>query len=76
MAAFPEETKQLFDEARTVLGETNRTLRARLLAYEAFKYAVYQLRGQDGRALAEESVALAREAGTLSPSRTHCSRWQ
>jgi class 3 adenylate cyclase len=62
-AAFPAETTQLLDEARTVLGDTNPALRARLLAYESFKYGVFQLRGRDGRALAEESVALARAAG-------------
>ena len=61
-AAFPDETRGLFDEARAVLGDTNTALQARLLAYESFKYAVHQLRG-DGRALAEQSVVLAREAG-------------
>ena len=62
-AAYPDQTVGLFDEARAVLGTTNPALRARLLAYESFKYAVHQLRGRDGRALGEESVALARDAG-------------
>ena len=62
-ATFPAETTKLFDEARSVLGDTNIALRARLLAFESFKYGVFQLAGRDGRMLAEESVALAREAG-------------
>ena len=62
-AAYPDQTVRLFDEARSVLGTTNPALRARLLAYESFKYAVHQLRGRDGRALAEESVVLSRDAG-------------
>ena len=58
--AYPAEVTALFDEARAVLGPTDGALRARLLAFEAFKYAVYQLRGRDGRALAAEAVEIAR----------------
>ncbi|MCU1427659.1 MAG: family transcriptional regulator [Actinomycetia bacterium] len=57
---FPGEVTKLFDEARSVLDDRDPALRARLLAFEAFKYAVYQLRGRDGRRIAEEAVALAR----------------
>jgi DNA-binding SARP family transcriptional activator len=62
-AAFPAEVTSLFDQARSVLGDSEPALRARLLAYEAFKYAAYQLQVRDGRALAEEAVTLARSAG-------------
>jgi class 3 adenylate cyclase len=60
---YPNEVAQLFDEARVLLAGTEPALRARLLAFEAFKYAGTQLRGRDGRPLAEEAVVLARSAG-------------
>lgn len=60
VAAFPTEVTGLFDEAQRVLGAGDMALRARLLAFEAFKYAAYQLRGRDARALANESVGIAR----------------
>jgi tetratricopeptide (TPR) repeat protein len=52
----------LFDEARLRLGDNCPALRARLRAFEAFKYATNQLHGLDARALAEEAVALARSS--------------
>jgi class 3 adenylate cyclase/tetratricopeptide (TPR) repeat protein len=60
VAAYPAEVTALFDEARVVLGGNEAALRARLLAFEAFKYAVYQLTGRDGRALAAEALRIAR----------------
>jgi class 3 adenylate cyclase len=60
---YPDEVAKLFDEARVLLGDNEPALRARLLAFEAFKYAGTQLRGRDGRPLAEEAVALARSIG-------------
>jgi hypothetical protein len=65
-AAFPAEVTSLFDEARAVLGDSEPALQARLLAYVAFKYASYQVQGRDGRALAEQAVALARPVGDPS----------
>ena len=58
--AYPTEVTSLLDEARTRLGDGDGALRARLLAFEAFKYATYQLRGRDPRALAEQAVGIAR----------------
>ena len=49
--AFPSEVVALFDEARTTIGDDHLALRARLLAFEAFKYGAFQLRGRDGHAL-------------------------
>jgi class 3 adenylate cyclase len=60
---FPAEITRVFDEARVVLGESDPALRARLLAFEAFKYATNQLHGRDARALAREAAALARSSG-------------
>ena len=60
VVAYPAEVTRLFDEARTVLGDYEPALRARLLAFEAFKYAAFQLTGRDGRALAAEAVGIAR----------------
>jgi class 3 adenylate cyclase/tetratricopeptide (TPR) repeat protein len=60
---FPDEVAKLFDEARVLLADREPALRARLLAFEAFKYAGTLLRGRDGRPLAEEAVALARATG-------------
>lgn len=60
--AFPTLVTDLLDEARGVLGEDHPALRARLLAFEAFKYAAFQLRGRDGRVLAADAVATARVA--------------
>lgn len=60
VVAHPAEVTGLFDEARAVLGDGDGALRARLLAFEAFKYATYQLRGRDARALATEAVGIAR----------------
>ena len=42
------------------IGDDHPALRARLLAFEAFKYGAFQLRGRDGHALAVEAVAAAR----------------
>ena len=60
--AFPAKVTSLFDEARAVLGNGDPALRARLLAFEAFKYATHTLHGRSGRILAEEAVALARDS--------------
>ncbi len=60
--AFPAKITRLFDEARVVLGDGEPALRARLLAFEAFKYATHTLHGLEGRALAEAAVALARQS--------------
>ena len=59
--AFPARITSLFDEARSVLGDGDPALRARLLAFEAFKYATHTLHGREGRVLAEVAVALARQ---------------
>ena len=59
--AFPHEVVALFDEARATIGDDQLALRARLLAFEAFKYGAFQLRGRDGHALAVEAVTTARE---------------
>jgi hypothetical protein len=61
--AFPAEVKGVFDEVRVVLGDNDPALRARLLAFEAFKYATNQLHGRDARALAREAAVLARSSG-------------
>jgi class 3 adenylate cyclase len=53
----------LYDEARAVLRDGNAALRARLLALESFDYATDMLQGRSARALAEEALALARDAG-------------
>jgi len=58
--AFPSDVRSLFDEARTALDGRDVGLRARLLAFESFKYATHALHGREGQALAEEAVALAR----------------
>jgi len=58
--AHPAVATKLFDEARSVLGDREPAVRARLASFEAFKYATYQLHGRDGRALAEEALCLAR----------------
>jgi class 3 adenylate cyclase/tetratricopeptide (TPR) repeat protein len=57
---YPEELIAVLDEARDVLRERSPALRARLLAFEAFKAATYQLDGRDGRPIADEAVRLAR----------------
>lgn len=57
---FPSEVVALFDEARRTIGDDHLALRARLLAFEAFKYGAFQLRGRDGHALAVEAVTAAR----------------
>jgi class 3 adenylate cyclase len=61
--SYRDQVAPLFDEAKAALGDDNPSLKARLLAFEAFKYSAYQLQGRDGGALAVEAVALAREAG-------------
>jgi class 3 adenylate cyclase len=61
--AFPTMVVELFDEARTTIGPEHLTIRARLLAFEAFKYGAFQLRGRDGHALAAEAVVAARACG-------------
>jgi hypothetical protein len=53
----------LYDEARTSIGDGDPALRARLLALEAFDYATDTLHDRDARALAEEALGLARSAG-------------
>jgi class 3 adenylate cyclase len=58
--AFPADVTRLFDEARAVLGGGDVALRARLLAFESFKYACHVLHGRPAQPLAEEAVALAR----------------
>jgi FXSXX-COOH protein len=60
--AFPARITNLFDEARSVLGDGDPALRARLLAFEAFKYATHTLHGRESRVLAESAVALARQS--------------
>jgi hypothetical protein len=60
--AYPNEVTALFDEARSVLGDGDPALRARLLAFEAFKYATHMLHGRAGRVLAEEAIALAQRS--------------
>jgi FXSXX-COOH protein len=60
--AFPARITNLFDEARSVLGHGDVALRARLLAFEAFKYATHTLHGRESRVLAEAAVALARQS--------------
>ena len=61
--AFPSLVTALLDEARAPRSASDHAaLRARLLAFEAFKYAAFQLRGRDGRLLAGEAVATARTA--------------
>jgi tetratricopeptide (TPR) repeat protein len=59
--AFPARISTLFDEARSVLGDGDRALRARLLAFEAFKYATHTLHGRESRVLAEAAVVIARQ---------------
>lgn len=61
--AYPHQVGSLLDEAQRELGEDHPSLRARLMAIEAFKYSAYQLQGRDGRALADRAVQLARDAG-------------
>ena len=61
--ASPHLVVDLFDEARGTIGDDQPALRARLLAFEAFKYGAFQLRGRDGRALAIEAVDAARTCG-------------
>jgi class 3 adenylate cyclase len=63
VVAYPDEVTRVFDEARVVLGESDPALRARLLAFEAFKYATNQVHGRDARALARAAAALARSSG-------------
>src|SRR4029450_7143643 len=60
--AFPARITNLFDEARSVLGHGDVALRARLLAFEAVKYATHTLHGRESRVLAEAAVALARQS--------------
>jgi FXSXX-COOH protein len=60
--AFPARITNLFDEARSALGDGDPALRARLLAFEAFKYATHTLHGRESRMLAEAAVALARQS--------------
>ena len=59
-AAHPREAADLFDEAMAGLGDDAPALRARLLAILAFKYTTSQLRGRDGRSLADEALRAAR----------------
>jgi len=71
VTAFPEQTARLVDEALAALGAAEPALRARLVAFEAFKHAAYQLHGRDRRALAEQAVDLARgvdDPATLAES--------
>jgi hypothetical protein len=63
----PVDLAGLFDEARTSLGDQAPALRARLLAFEAFRYGTFQLRGRDGHVLAAESVAVARACDDPEP---------
>jgi class 3 adenylate cyclase len=60
---YPGDITADFDEAIAALGDDHPELRARLLALEAFKYAVYQLYGRDARELAHAAVEQARRAG-------------
>jgi hypothetical protein len=64
--AYPDRVAMLLDEAQHALGDEHSSLRARLMAIQAFKYSAYQLQGRDGRALADRAVDLAREAGDTS----------
>jgi class 3 adenylate cyclase len=59
---YPNQVGTLLDEAQQELGEDHPSVRARLVAIEAFKYSTYQLQGRDGRALADRAVQLARDA--------------
>jgi hypothetical protein len=62
----PDRVKELLADAQRVLGDGHPSLRARLMAIEAFKYSAYQLQGRDGRSLADRAVQLARTAGDSS----------
>jgi class 3 adenylate cyclase len=59
---YPNQVGTLLDEAQQALGDDHPSVRARLVAIEAFKYSTYQLQGRDGRALADRAVQLARGA--------------
>ncbi len=61
--SYPDQVGALLAEAQRALGDDHPSLRARLMAIEAFKYSGYQLHGRDGRALAARAVELAREVG-------------
>ncbi|MFL6242630.1 MAG: hypothetical protein ACJ73V_06365, partial [Acidimicrobiia bacterium] len=58
---YPNRVEKLLDEAQQELGDDHPSLRARLMAIEAFKYSAYQLQGRDGRVLADRAVQLARD---------------
>ena len=60
---YPGDIAADFDEAIAALDDDHPELRARLLALEAFKYAVYQLYGRDARELARVAVEQARRVG-------------
>ena len=59
----PAMVADLFDRALDVVTDRHPALRARLLAFQAFKYAASQLRGRDGREIADAAVTTARAAG-------------
>jgi class 3 adenylate cyclase len=59
---YPNQVGTLLDEAQQELGDDHPSVRARLVAIEAFKSSTYQLQGRDGRALADRAVQLARGA--------------
>jgi DNA-binding SARP family transcriptional activator len=61
--SYPDRVAALLDDALHELGDAHPSLRARLLAIEAFKYSAYQLQGRDGRALAKGALRLARQVG-------------
>jgi DNA-binding SARP family transcriptional activator len=63
---YPNQVDTLLDEAQQAIGDDHPSLRARLMAIEAFKYSSYQLQGRDGRALADRAVQLARDAADTS----------
>ncbi len=64
--SHPSQVAELLGEAQQLLGDEHRSLRARLMAIEAFKYSAYQLQGRDGRELADRAILLARDAGDAS----------
>ena len=64
---YPREAADLFEEAMTTLGDDAPELRARLLAIMAFKYTTAQLRGRDGRVLADEALRAAHHRRSVDP---------
>ena len=70
---YPGDIAADLDEAIAALGDDHPELRARLLALEAFKYAVYQLYGRDARELAARRSSRRAEPATPRRSPTRCS---